>query len=214
MNEPSAEHEISTNETLTMQERMKRRLANKPYIDHLEDAVVMKDDKPFFTQEKGTRVIIERVATVLSGSPWLDTRSYIVQSVDQETGVLKLQDEEMRHASESNFITATAAGYRFKKPPGKGAPLPTKNKAAPKPAVTEAPTKPSKVASVSSKESERRVYSSRGIIHTRIKGIAYVPSSTTQAVDGMRLMMSLTSGGLKVRSVDGWEENWVPSKDM
>lgn len=210
--EPEDDENAEIREHLNLQAREQKRLSGRPDIDHLRDAVVEVDGKLQFVQPKGTRVIIERFATVLSNRPWLDTRSYLVESVNQETGELKLQDEEMRHSSHSNFITASKLGYRFKVPETKGIYVSKAAKATKAQQKPEA-AKPAKQAT--NNETERRIYSTKGQIHTRIKGIAYVPQGATQATDKMRLMTQHVGDNIKVRSVDGgWEEVWVPNKDM
>lgn len=216
----SMEHEDDNiQDHVNVRAREAKRLSSRPSIDHLLDAVVERDGKLHFLPEKGTRVIIERLATVLSHKPWLDTKSYIVESVDQETGDIRLQDEEMHHASHSNFKTALELGYRLKLPGAKdnGSYVPRK---APPIVLEDEPTsekpKSSKPKSSSDvKETERRIYATRGVIHTRIKGLAYVPSGTTQASDGMRLVTIVEGTNIKVFGPDkAWEEVWTPNAEL
>lgn len=213
-NETADAAEINELDELTRQmARENRRLASRPDIDNLDDAVVFKDGKPVFLQAKNNRVIIERVSSCLSGSPWLDTRSYIVVDVDHQTGYLKLLDEEMRHHASSNFITGIQMGYRFKVPARGIKALPRKRRETVK-ATTEQPKVETKPKAEKGDEKERRVYNTKGIIHTRIKGLAFRPSGETKATDGMRLLMSAVGTNLKVRSLDGWEETWSPDPSI
>lgn len=203
--------EVVLRDVLNSRERESRRLANKPYIDHLDNAIEIQNGKPVFLQGREMRVIIERVASCLVGSPWLDTRSYIVKDINTETGDLRLLDEELMHMACSNFITGPALGYRFKIPAKKGAVLPRRNKTDVKPRVEETKAKP--VAEASGKE--RRIYSTKGILHTRIKGLAYVPQGESKAADGMRLMTVTVGTNLKVSNTElGWEEVWTPNKEI
>lgn len=95
----------------------KARNAAKPVIDHLPDAVGTDElGNPTFLAGAGDRVIIERVATVLNNKPWLDTKTYVVNSVDCATGELRLWDTDAARDTVSNYIDGISRGYRFKLP--------------------------------------------------------------------------------------------------
>ena len=84
--------------TLTPEQREQRRLSRKPRIDHLMDGTATLDDGtvlPLF--DVGDRIVAERHISFLTGAPWLDTRVYIVKSIDDETGAVHCPDEEMQH---------------------------------------------------------------------------------------------------------------------
>lgn len=200
----------TVSEVLQAQAREQRRLASKPNIDHLDDAVVEKDDKPTCKLTKGQLITIERYASVLANKPWLDTRTYMINSVNQETGELRLWDEELEHHASSNFITGRELGYRFKVTASKRTFVPKVEPEASTTASSETPAKPA----VSNEGKERRVYSTKGVIHTRVKGVAFVPKGATKATDGMRLVTTMVGTNLKVKHVDGWEETWSPNKDV
>lgn len=206
-----AEVEDEEHHVLHRQAREQKRLANKPYIDHLEDAISIQDGMPFFNRKPGDTVIIERFASVLDSKPWLDTRAYKVINIDAATGDLKLQDADCGQQSSSNYLSGPKLGYRFKIPEKKGAAaLPRKNKAAPKVSIAEKEKikadKPVKTY---------RIYSTKGVIHTRVKGVVYVPTDTSQAIDGMRVETKDVKGKLIIKNVEaGWEETWVINKDM
>ncbi len=75
-----------------------RRLSKKPNIDHLENGVTWVNELgvvPLFGV--GDRIIAERHLSILDDHRWLDTRIYIVQSIDDDLGVVHCQDEEQRH---------------------------------------------------------------------------------------------------------------------
>lgn len=99
-----------------------RRLVRKPYIDHLPDAIVTIDDgTPVLVPLPGELVVIERMATIIPGSPWLDTKLYKIVSVDEETGVVKLWSSEDCAFGFTNYIRAWEdKSQRFKLPPEKG----------------------------------------------------------------------------------------------
>ena len=99
-----------------------RRLLRKPYIDHLPDAIVTTDDgMPVLVPLPGETVVIERMATIVSGSPWLDTKLYKIVSVDEDTGVVKLWSQEDHAFGFTNYIRAWEdKSQRFKLPPEKG----------------------------------------------------------------------------------------------
>lgn len=199
------------NEVLHRGAREQRRVASRPYIDGFPDAVREKDGKMVCTQTKDMRIIIERYATILSTKPWLDTKTYIVNGVNQDTGEIKLWDEDLEHHVTLNFITGTKLGYRFKVPPTKGPLLPRHKPDEEKPVVASA----SKSERPTRGPTERRIYSTKGILHTRLKGLAYVPPKPTKAIDGMRLLTLLEGNALKVsHPVEGWVETWTPNQNL
>lgn len=89
---------------LTPEQREQKRLSNKPSIDHLPDGVAALDDGsvlPLF--DVGERIVAERHTDLLGGAPWLDTRVYIVKSINDETGELLCYDEELQHFAYIGF---------------------------------------------------------------------------------------------------------------
>lgn len=114
--------------------------ANKPMIDHLPDAVA-KDElgQPALLAKPGDKIVIERVASVLSHKPWLDTKTYVIESIDSVSGQLKLWDPDLERNATSNFIKGLAAGYRFKLPNVKGISIGKKKRGRPRKNPTGAP---------------------------------------------------------------------------
>lgn len=111
----------SISSILDNEAKEKARLAQKPIIDHLEDAIELDDEGvPVFTIPPGEKVIIERVRTILPGNAWLDTKMYTVETIDGVTGNLMLWDDEGKCHAMSNYLTAPRRGYKFKVPPAKG----------------------------------------------------------------------------------------------
>lgn len=93
--------------------------ANRPEIMHLEDAIVAMEDGSFILiPQPGEKVIIERK---LANGCWLDTKLLRIISIDDETGDIKMYDDECQQYAHSNFITGPASyDYAFKLPPAKG----------------------------------------------------------------------------------------------
>lgn len=108
------------NEALALEKREARRIESRPNIDHLADAVVEVDGKLKFLAQVGQKVVVERVSTVTKMRPWLDTRVWIVNRVDPETGRVDLWCDDLMQNGICNFIVGTQAGYRFKLVPAKG----------------------------------------------------------------------------------------------
>lgn len=96
------------------------KVANKPMIDHLPDAVE-KDEMGMLTllAAPGEKIIVERYATILRGSPWLDTKTYTIETINAANGDLGLWDDDLGRSAMSNFIQGTKLGYRFKLPAGR-----------------------------------------------------------------------------------------------
>lgn len=138
----------SISSILASEAKERARLASKPILDVLEDAVEVDDNGvPVFTVAPGDKVVIERYATILRGSPWLDTKVYTVESIDGVTGTLHLWDDDGKCYAMSNYITGTAAGFKFKVPPAKGnMPTSQRRRGRPRkviPAGQEKPSEPS-----------------------------------------------------------------------
>lgn len=148
-NETDTVNEVITNDEVDEITRAARaeqtKLASKPVIDHLEDAVG-KDPfgNPVLLAKVGDRIIIERYATVLSHKPWLDTKTYVITNVDGVTGDLVLMDTDLGQQAGSNYITGTKAGYRFKLPNSKSMSIGKRKRGRPRknPTGTPEPVKP------------------------------------------------------------------------
>jgi len=88
----------------------KDRSASKPDISSLPDA--MGPDGPLFV--RGDKIVIERYATILAGAPYLDTRTYLVESVDPITGKVNLWDPSMAQFASDNWKHGVKHGYVYK----------------------------------------------------------------------------------------------------
>jgi len=106
---------------ITRAEKAERaKSANKPLIDHLPDAIE-KDElgMPVLLAKPGDKLVIERYASILKGSPWLDTKTYTIESIDIASGRVDLWDDDLGRNAITNYIEGTKAGYRFKLPAGR-----------------------------------------------------------------------------------------------
>jgi len=90
------------------------RLASRPNLDSFPNALGHDErGKTTFLVKPGEKLIIERFATVLIGRPWLDTKTYTVQSIDEVSGDVKLWDDELYRFAHTNYYKGSEAGYRF-----------------------------------------------------------------------------------------------------
>jgi hypothetical protein len=190
-------------------------LDNQPYIERLEDAIDYGEfGLPTFKVQPGGDIVIERY--IISGGErvWLDTKIYEVIKVDHSTGDLRLYDNEWQHCAMSNFKTGVEKyGYRFKIAPKKG-----KLRKRSKVISDDAKLKAAGERKSSGKRGNpgrpglRRVYNTKGVIHTRLKGHAFGPgTSATQACDGDRLEVSPPDNSACVKVTHptaGWTETW------
>jgi hypothetical protein len=89
--------------------------SRKPDISHLPLAVA-KDENgvvvPLF--DVNDKIVIERHAGMLIGKPWLDTQTYIVQEIDDDTGVLRLWNPDLLQFALGNFITGPQRGDDYR----------------------------------------------------------------------------------------------------
>ena len=106
---------------------------NKPMIDHLPDAVE-KDEFGMLTllARPGEKIIIERVASVLLNKPWLDTKTYVVNTIDAASGDVNLWDDDLKRFAQTNYIKGLQVGYRFKLVTHKGMQIGKKKRGRPK----------------------------------------------------------------------------------
>jgi len=89
---------------------------NKPDISSLPDATA--GGRPLF--KVGDKIVIERYATILPGNPYMDTRSFVVNGVDMETGKVRLFDESLIQHATDNWKAGLAAGQVYKFAMGSG----------------------------------------------------------------------------------------------
>jgi hypothetical protein len=113
----SPENFGSISELLASEAKERARLASKPNIDHLPDAVVNDElGRQILLARPGEKIVIERFATILPHRPWLDTKSYTVQSIDEATGRVHLWDDELQRMAMTDYTQAVKVGHRIKLP--------------------------------------------------------------------------------------------------
>jgi len=105
---------------LTPEQREARRLSRKPPIDHLPDGTAVYQGQVIPLFDVGDRIVAERHIDFLAGNPWLDTRIYVVRSIDDDTGAVHCTDEEMQHYACVGFKRPLT---RIKLAPKKGNPF-------------------------------------------------------------------------------------------
>ena len=117
IDENAAPEESPNSFAQSMAAKEAHRLATRPAIDDLVDAVV-KDElgRMVLLARPGEKLIVERFATILPGRPWLDTKTYTVQSVDEATGRVNLWDDDLQRYAFTDYVAGVKAGYRFKLP--------------------------------------------------------------------------------------------------
>lgn len=93
-----------------------RRLEHRPNVDHLPSAVVA--GLPAFGS--GDRIVVERRARCVPGTPWLDTRLLLVTSIDREKRVVRCTDPSVHHVC---FVGYDDPFTRVLLPPKKGSPF-------------------------------------------------------------------------------------------
>lgn len=74
--------------------RFKRWQSQRPSIDHLPDGMITGDGTYLPLFDIGDRIVVERVTTLLPNKPWLDTIVGKVRSIDDETGLVSVYDED------------------------------------------------------------------------------------------------------------------------
>jgi hypothetical protein len=134
------EETVAAYSTLTPEQREERRLARKPPIDHLPEAVHVTDDYqliPLF--DVGDRIVAERYLGEDTDSGWFDTRILKVLSIEDETGVVKCWDEEWKQFAVTGFKHPNII---LKLAPAYGNPFAAPKKKAPVPAVNPSSSAP------------------------------------------------------------------------
>lgn len=117
IDENTTQEESPNSFVQTLSAKEAHRLATRPNIDDFADAVVRDElGRYVLLVRPGEKLIVERFATILPNNPWLDTKTYTVQSVDEATGRVHLWDDELQRTALTDYIAGTKAGYRFKLP--------------------------------------------------------------------------------------------------
>ena len=125
------------------------RIASRPNIDHLPDAIVRDEMGLWLLLAKpGEKIIIERFSSIFAGRPWMDTKVYTVHSIEAASGNIYLHDDDLQRVTMTNIELALKYGHRFKLPTVK-VNLTTKRKRGRPRKNAMAPTKPTSTAAPS-----------------------------------------------------------------
>jgi hypothetical protein len=155
--QPPEETNDSPNEyAVAMAAKEAARIANRPVIDDLPDAVTRDAmGRLVLLARPGDKLVVERFATVLPGKPWLDTKTYTVHSIDEATGRVHLWDDELQRVALTDYIGGTKVGYRFKLPI-KGRPVVASKKKRGRPRKIQPITTPADTSTTATETSKRR----------------------------------------------------------
>lgn len=90
------ENELSGDEMLSHEVRFARWQARRPVIDHLKSGTVVdpKDGSVWPLFNEGDRIVVDRRTTLLRGIPWLETIVGKVRSINDDTGLVTMWDED------------------------------------------------------------------------------------------------------------------------
>lgn len=121
---------LAGDEHLSHEQRFARWQAKRPVIDHLPSGIIVdpSDGSVLPAFDVGDRIVVDRRTTLLRGTPWLETIVGKVRSIDDESGLVTIWDEDgdarnppcrytnFRDALH-DFRLAPAKGNPFEPPP-------------------------------------------------------------------------------------------------
>lgn len=120
--------EESITASLSDVQRRSRWQARRPVIEHLKDGVMTLEDGeilPLF--DVGTRIVVDCSTKLLDGQPWLQTIVGKVHSIDDDTGLVSLYDEEATAGNLApRWVSFKDDLHIFKLAPEKGDPFAAK----------------------------------------------------------------------------------------
>jgi hypothetical protein len=90
---------------------VKDRAASRPDISKLPNGIG-PDGIPVFV--RGDKIVIERYSGVLQGHPYLDTRTYVIQSVDTVAGKIAMYDAAQGQFATDNWKVGLKNGNVYK----------------------------------------------------------------------------------------------------
>lgn len=116
---------LTGDEGLTREQRMARWLSKRPPIDHLKDGCVALPDGtvlPLFNV--GDRIVVDVRTHHLQDHPWLETIVGRVTAIDDDTGHVKLVDDDSDpRCPKTRYVTFKGTLQTFKLAPAKGDPF-------------------------------------------------------------------------------------------
>ena len=135
-------------EHLSQEQRFARWQAKRPNIDHLPEGVIQTFSEPdpetglkqlilLPAFDVGDRIVVDRRTTLLRNTPWLETIVGKVRSIDDDTGLVTVWDEDGDARNPPcRYVNFKDEYHIFKLAPAKGNPFeppkPEKKVAAPK----------------------------------------------------------------------------------
>ena len=120
------ETELTGDEHLSHEQRFARWQAKRPNIDHLPTGIAVDPSDgscvPLF--DVGDRIVVDRRTTLLRGTPWLETIVGKVRSIDDDSGLVTMWDEEGDARNPPcKYVNFKDALHIFKLAPAKGDPF-------------------------------------------------------------------------------------------
>ena len=121
-----SEAELSSDDLLSHEARWARWQAKRPNIDHLPTAIAVDPSDgscvPLF--DVGDRIVVDRRTTLLAGTPWLETIVGKVRSIDDDTGLVTMWDEDSDPRNPPcRYVNYKDALHVFKLAPARGNPF-------------------------------------------------------------------------------------------
>lgn len=86
---------------------------SRPSVAGLQPAVYFKDPKWDRLFDVGDSIVIERFSTLLSGNMWLDTQTFQVMAINDETGDVNLYNNQASQWAMTNYATAPLYGHNL-----------------------------------------------------------------------------------------------------
>jgi len=110
---------------LSRAERHQRWQSKRPPIEHLKDGIaVLGDGSSVVLFDVGDRIVVDTRTSLLKGLPWLETIVGRVRSIDDDTGMVSLYDEDSDFRSPRARWASFKDGLAcFKLAPAKGSPF-------------------------------------------------------------------------------------------
>ena len=119
------EETIKAEDMLSHEQRFQRWQSKRPPIDHLRDGVFHNSDGtslPLF--DVGDRIVVDVRTTLLRGVPWLQTLVGKVRTIDDESGLVTLWDEDADPRNPPcRYVNFKDTLHIFKLAPDKGNPF-------------------------------------------------------------------------------------------
>jgi hypothetical protein len=118
------EERITVDDTLSQEQRFQRWQSKRPPIDHLIDAIAATSEGLVPLFDIGDRIVVDCRTDLLQGTPWLETIVGKVRTIDDETGLVTINDEDSDYKlPKVRYVSFKRALYTFRLAPTKGNPF-------------------------------------------------------------------------------------------